>query len=197
MSFLSPLHNWFKVDILLRCSGRWLPYTAMFMVTLTTMYIKYKAQTMCNTRFGSQGMILNGFYTNKIETIKSHEIFPYFWTPSNIFKIKFWYWIYILYFFILFPNLYLIILLFIIYISFVLNSYFHILPPLLGRGSHNKSQKGKCSIFLDFLLWYRGSCQKNLLFYGQTDCKGWPPPPTHTHTPYSQLFVIFFVCVWP
>ena len=32
------------------------------MVTSTTMYTQYKAQTMCKTRFDSQGMILNGFY---------------------------------------------------------------------------------------------------------------------------------------
>ena len=34
---------------------------AMFKVTSTTMYTKYKAQNKCKTRFHSQGMILNGF----------------------------------------------------------------------------------------------------------------------------------------
>ena len=33
----------------------------MFIVTSTSIYTQYKAQTMCKTRFGSQGVILDGF----------------------------------------------------------------------------------------------------------------------------------------
>ena len=39
-----------------------LVYSAIFLVASTTTCVKYKAQTMCKTRFDSQGMILNGFY---------------------------------------------------------------------------------------------------------------------------------------
>ena len=100
---------------------------------------------------------------------------PFRHLQDQIFDIQFIFYIIS----ILFPNLYLIILLFIIYISFVLNSYFHILPPLLGRGSHNKGQKGKCSIFLDFLLRYRGSCQKKFAFLRSDWRQGLPQPPIH------------------
>ena len=43
------------------CCDRRLPYSAMFIVTSTTIYTQYKAKTMCKTRLGSQEVILDFF----------------------------------------------------------------------------------------------------------------------------------------
>ena len=53
-------YNWFKIDILRLVQ----PLTAIF--SPVQGHLKYythiyKAQTMCKTRFGSQGVILDGF----------------------------------------------------------------------------------------------------------------------------------------
>ena len=56
---LSPLIIGSKLTFAGSCDRR-LPYSAIFIVTSTTIY-SYKAQTMCKTRFGSQGVILDGF----------------------------------------------------------------------------------------------------------------------------------------
>ena len=56
---LSPLMIGSKLTFAGSCARR-PPYSAIFIVTSTTIY-SYKAQTMCKTRFGSQGVILDGF----------------------------------------------------------------------------------------------------------------------------------------
>merc|ERR1711952_170193 len=59
ISLLSPFIIGSKLTFTGCCDCR-LPYSAMFIVTSTTIYTLYKAQTMCKTRFGSQGVILDG-----------------------------------------------------------------------------------------------------------------------------------------
>ena len=60
--------NWFKYwhsSAAPAAECQLLVYLAIFMVTSTTICINYKAQTMCKTRFDSQGMILNDFLQKK------------------------------------------------------------------------------------------------------------------------------------
>ena len=49
------------IDILRQLWSLTTNYLAMFIVTSTTIFTYYKAQTMCKTRFNCWGMILNGF----------------------------------------------------------------------------------------------------------------------------------------
>ena len=61
---LSLFINWFKYWHSLASPAadcQLLVYSAIFMVTTTTICIYYKAQTMWKTHFYSQGMIVNGF----------------------------------------------------------------------------------------------------------------------------------------
>ena len=57
----SPLIIGSNIDILHAADSQPLEFSAIFMVTSTTICIQFEAQTMCETRFDSQGMILNVF----------------------------------------------------------------------------------------------------------------------------------------
>ena len=83
------LYNWCKIDILRQLQPLTANYLATFIVTSTTIYTQYKAQTMCKTYFGSQGVTLDGFkQKNFLEKTPSplHDrhwmvrLFPIFWT---------------------------------------------------------------------------------------------------------------------
>ena len=58
-----------NIDVLGQLRPLTANYLAMFIVTSTTIYIKYKAQNKCKTRFHSQGMILNVFLKNHFSCV--------------------------------------------------------------------------------------------------------------------------------
>ena len=84
-----------KVEVLLPrgdktsiCCVKLLQSVQNFYLTLTTIFIYYKAQTMHETRFDSQGLILIGFYKKNMfeNTLMACEI-PSF--RANAIKISF------------------------------------------------------------------------------------------------------------
>ena len=71
-----------------------LVYSAIFMVTSTTICVKYKAQTMCKTRIDSQGMILNPWsycsFSAFISELMLCFIVEYFRSAKIFFKNYTW-----------------------------------------------------------------------------------------------------------